>query len=370
MMNTHLPIYLYEQFFDQAETDAVALCMSRERFNDNIEINEFQAGFSQKIGVPHSIAVANGSCALHLTMLTAGITAGDEVIVPSLTFVATANAVSYTGAQAIFADVNPDTWQMGAAEVEPLITSRTKAIIAVHLYGHACPLRELQELAERHHLLLIEDCAEALGTTYAGEQVGIHADAAIFSFYKNKTITTGEGGMVITRHANWHEHIVKLKSHGMPLDRRFWYEMVGYNYRMTNVSAAIGIAQLAKLDQFIARKRNIRDQYQKELRNLPIVFQAEVPDSASACWLISMTLSSESVRDALAQFLLDRQIQSRPVFLPVQRFPMYADATWPTPAADRIAECGLSLPSWPGLSDPQIDIITNAIQLFFAETPT
>jgi perosamine synthetase len=366
MTDALTPVTLYEQLFDQAEADAVARCMAPARFNGNAPVQEFEAAFCEALGIPQAIAVANGSVALHLAMLAAGIAAGDEVIVPALTFVATANAVAYTGAQPVFADVDPATWQMGAAHAEALITPRTKALIAVHLYGHASPLAELRELADRRKLLLIEDCAEALGTTLAGKPVGIDADAAIFSFYKNKTITTGEGGMVITRHADWHQRMVLLKGQGVPLDRRFWHEAVGYNYRMTNLAAAIGVAQLGKLDRFVARKREISQRYQRGLTGLPLMFQAEIPDSESACWLISATAPDTALREALMQSLAERQIETRPLFLPLHRFPMYAHLARPTPASERISACGFSLPSWPGLSDGQIDLVIHAITGFFS----
>lgn len=361
---TNSPISIYEPVFDQDEVDAVVACMAPDRFNSNRPIEEFENAFSERCGFGKVIAVANGSVALHLAMLAAGLGPGDEVIVPALTFVATANAVRYVGATPVFADVDPHTWQMGAKQVLPLITRRTRAIIPVHLYGHASPVTELQALAQEHDLVVIEDCAEAMGTTINGEPAGLHADAAVFSFYKNKTITTGEGGVVLSRHADWHERMVLLKGQGVPLDRRFWHEVVGYNYRMTNLSAAIGTAQLNKLERFVTRKRDILQHYRDKLGGL-LAFQEDIPNSQSSGWLVSAAVPRAFQRDPLMTFMAERGIQTRPVFLPLQRFPMYAQDSVQTPAADDISARGLSLPSWPGLEDAQIDRVCIATKEFF-----
>ncbi|WDZ95748.1 DegT/DnrJ/EryC1/StrS family aminotransferase [Herbaspirillum sp. WKF16] len=362
-MNTS-PISIYEPVFDQDEIDAVVACMAPDRFNSNRPIEEFEQAFSARCGFGRAIAVGNGSVALHLAMLAAGLGPGDEVIVPALTFVATANAVRYVGATPVFADVDPLTWQMGAQQARPLISKRTRAIVPVHLYGHASPVTELRRLAEEHNLLVIEDCAEALGTTVDGEPAGLHADAAVFSFYKNKTITTGEGGVVLSRHADWHDRMVLLKGQGVPLDRRFWHEVVGYNYRMTNLAAAVGTAQLNKLERFVERKRAILQRYRAALADV-LAFQEDIPGSQSSGWLVSAAVPQASQRDPLMAFLGERGIQTRPVFLPLQRFPMYAQGAMPTPNAEAISARGLSLPSWPGLDDAQIDRVSATIKEFF-----
>jgi perosamine synthetase len=358
-------IPIYAPVFGSEEVEAVTRCLEPSRFAGNEPIMEFEQAFATAIGASRAIAVANGTVALHLAMLACGIGPGDEVIVPTLTFVASANAVAYTGATPIMVDVDPVTWQMTAADASRFITARTRAILAVHLYGHACDLAGLRALATERGVWLIEDCAEALGTTIDGRHVGLDSDVSTFSFYKNKTITTGEGGMVVTRHAEMHDKIVLLKGQGVPLNRRYWHEVLGYNYRMTNLAAALGTAQLGKLDLILSRKRRLASRYRRAFEELPITLQSEIEGTQSAWWHIAATVETPATRDALAIHLDRHQIESRPVFLPIQRFPMYARGTAPTPSADRISLCGLCLPSGPAMRDAQIDRVVLVVKQYF-----
>jgi perosamine synthetase len=358
-------IPVYTPTFGPEDADALVRCLDPSRFAGGDLIAEFEAGFADAIGASRAIAVANGTVALHLAMLACALGPGDEVIVPSLTFIASANAVVYTGATPVLVDVDPVSWQMTANEVSRHITSRTRAILAVHLYGHACDISGLRALADASGLWLIEDCAEALGTTIGGRHVGLDADLATFSFYKNKIITTGEGGMIVTRHAEWHDRIVLLKGQGVPLTRRYWHEVLGYNYRMVNLSAALGNAQLRKLDQILASKRRLAERYRTAMIDLPISLQSEVSGSRSAWWLIAATAVDAHARDALVAYLESRNIETRPVFLPLQRFPMYAKANVSTPNAERISACGLCFPSSPGMSDEQIDRVLVELKQHF-----
>lgn len=354
-------IPLYTPLFDGQEAAQLLRCLDPDCFDGSEPIKEFERAFAAAIGAPRATAVANGTAALHLAMLACGIGPGDEVIVPALTFVASANAVLYTGATPVLADVDSVTWQMTAETASPHITPRTKAILAVHLYGHACDAAALRALADARGLRLIEDCAEALGATINGRHVGIDADVATFSFYKNKTITTGEGGMIITPRREWHDDIVLLKGQGVPLNRRYWHEVLGYNYRMVNLSAAIGIAQLAKLDAILASKRRLAETYRMAFAELPISLQHALPGTQSAWWLITAGVANEKIRDALAASLELSNIETRPVFLPLQRFPMYANTKTPTPNASRISATGLCLPSWPGMRDEQIERVISEV---------
>lgn len=357
-------IPIYAPTLGSEEVEALTRCLEPSRFTGNEPITEFEQAFASAIGAPRAIAVANGTVALHLAMLACGIGPGDEVILPTLTFVASANAVAYTGATPILVDVDPATWQMTAAEASRVITPRTRAILAVHLYGHACDLAGLLALARERGLWLIEDCAEALGTTIAGRHVGLDSDISTFSFYKNKTITTGEGGMVMTQHTEMHDKIVLLKGQGVPLTRRYWHEVLGYNYRMTNFSAALGTAQLGKLESILANKRRLAARYKSAIQGLPIALQGELANSRSAWWHIAATVTHSGVRDGLAAHLEARNIESRPVFLPLQRFPMYAGAKAVTPSADRISACGICLPSSPSLSDTDFARVVDALNAF------
>lgn len=206
-------------------------------------IDRFEESFARFCNARHGVAVANGTVALHVALLALGITAGDEVIVPDLTYIAAANSVLYCNAKPVFADVDPVTWTLNPAEVERKITPRTRAIIAVHLYGHPVEMGQIQKLAKNHKLFIIEDAAEAHGAEYKGRRIGSIGDIATFSFYGNKIITTGEGGMIVTNDDTLARQSRLLKGQGMDPERRYWFPMLGYNYRMTNIQAAIGLAQ-------------------------------------------------------------------------------------------------------------------------------
>jgi perosamine synthetase len=349
--------------FDGSEAAAVMRALDPARFLGNESVAEFEQALARTMGIERSIALANGTVALHLAMLACGIGPGDEVLVPSLTFVASANAVRYVGAEAVLVDVDPDAWQMDPADAARRVTARTKAILAVHLYGHACDMAPLRALAREHGLYVIEDCAEALGTTVDGRHVGVDADVATFSFYKNKTITSGEGGAVVTRHRDWHDRLVLLKGQGVPLHRRYWHEVLGYNYRMAPLSAALGTAQLAKLPAIVERKRAIAARYRAGLASLPLVLQRE--GERSAWWLVAAIARSDVERNALVAHLAAVGVETRPVFLPLQHFPMYANSRSATPNADRISSCGLCFPSGPGLSDELVDCVIDAVRGYF-----
>lgn len=364
-MSDHPIIPLHAPAFDGAEAAAVLRALEPACFVGDEPVGEFERALANALGIERAIALANGTVALHLAMLACGIGPGDEVLVPSLTFVASANAVRYVGAQPVFVDVDAETWQFDAADAQRRVTARTKAILAVHLYGHACNMAAVRALAQANDLLVVEDCAEALGTTMDGQPVGVDADVATFSFYKNKTVTTGEGGAIVTRHPEWHDRLVLLKGQGVPLSRRYWHEILGYNYRMAPLSAAIGTAQLAKLPAIVARKRFIAQRYRAGLSGLPLRFQREGDGAVSACWLTAATAPSEGVRDALLDHLTSIGVQARRVFLPLQRYPMYAHAKSTTPVAESASACGLCLPSGPGLGDEQVDRVIEAVHDYF-----
>ena len=233
-------------------------------------VKDFEKGIAEYLGVNHAVSVSNGTVALHLALMTLGIGEGDEVILPSLTYVASANAVTYTGATPVFADSLYESWQIDPADVERKITDKTKAIMVVHLYGQPCDMDAIMKIAKAHNLYVIEDCAEAFGSKYKGRCVGGFGDISAFSFYGNKTITTGEGGMVVTNDKALAERAAHIKDQGMSLEREYWHDIIGYNYRMTNICAAIGLAQLEQADDFIARKIQVADWYKTYLKDTPV----------------------------------------------------------------------------------------------------
>mgnify|MGYP000636360975 FL=1 len=230
-------------------------------------VSLFEKEFANYLHVDYATGVCNGTVALHLALIALGIGTGDEVIVPTLTYIASVNAIAYTGARPVFVDSLPDTWQIDPQEVRRSITPQTKAIMAVHLYGHPCEMSVLKEIADEHRLFLIEDCAEAIGSKYQGRHVGTFGDVATFSFYGNKTITTGEGGMVITNDQTIFERAVHFKGQGLAKYRQYWHDVIGYNYRMTNICAAIGLAQLERIDDILSKKCRIAELYQELLKD-------------------------------------------------------------------------------------------------------
>lgn len=327
-------------------------------------VTRFEQEFARFCGVRHAVSVSNGTVALHLALHALGVGPGDEVIVPSLTFVATANAVHYTGATPVFADVDPVTWCIDPADVQRRITSRTRAILPVHLYGHPAPMAELQRLADEHDLLLIEDAAEAHGAAIGDKRVGGWGRIATFSFYANKIITTGEGGMLTTDDDALAARCRMLRDHAMPPHRRYWHDEVGFNYRMTNLQAAVGVAQMERIEHFIRRKRAIAAQYREMLAGIAgITFAAETPGYTNVYWMASILVEPPYAldRDALIPVLRAQGIDSRPFFHPMDTLPPYFSDS-PLPVAQHLSRCGLNLPSSPSLTDEQVATICDIVR--------
>jgi perosamine synthetase len=322
-------------------------------------VTRFEAEFAAFCGTAHAVSTNNGTTALHLALHALGLGPDDEAIVPALTFVATANAVHYTGARPVFADVDAESWCIDPAEVARRITPRTKAIVAVHLYGHPAPMRELRELADAHGLRLVEDAAEAHGAELGGRRAGALGDIAAFSFYANKIVTTGEGGMLTTDDAALAARCRTLRDHAMRPERRYYHDEVGFNYRMTNLQAAVGAAQMQRVDGFIARKREIAARYAAGLAGVPgLRLAVERPGCKNVYWMVSVVVEEGYPldRDALMLALRERGVDSRPFFHPLDTLPPYRSAD-PRPVALALSRRGLNLPSSPSLTDAQVERI-------------
>ena len=361
-----LRIPIYQPDIGSKEKAYVNQCLDSTWISSKGEfIERFQAGFAGYIGAPQALAVSNGTVALHLALATLGLGAGDEVIVPSLTYISPVNAIRYVGATPVFADSDPVTWQVNVDDVAARITPRTRAIIVVHLYGQACDMVALAALASAHGLLLIEDCAEALGTRIGGRHVGTFGDIATFSFFGNKTITTGEGGMVVARGAAHQKLALKLRGQGLADDREYWHDVVGFNFRMTNICAAIGLAQLERAEDFIARKRLLAEAYTRELQGLPLVLQAEVAGTTHSFWMCSLLTNDPEQRDPLRRALREQGIETRPFFHPVHTMPMYAQGQTGLTVAVDLGARGINLPSWPGLGEEGVQTVCAAIRTHF-----
>jgi perosamine synthetase len=335
---------------------------SRGRF-----VGAFEKQFAEFVGVQHAIAVSNGTVALHLALVTLGIGPGDEVIVPTLTYIAAVNSIAYTGATPVFVDSVRGTWQLDPADVRRKITTRTKAIMAVHLYGHPCQMNELQEIAQSRNIFLVEDSAEAFGTKFQGKFAGGFGDIGCFSFFGNKTITTGEGGMVVSNDHTLAERARHFKGQGLAAHREYWHDVVGYNYRMTNICAAIGLAQLERANEFLANKRKLALAYQEQLKGTPVECHVESIDCVHSFWMNSLLVKDPADREPLRAHLQIRGIETRPLFYPVHTMPMYASRYERHPIAEDLAWRGINIPSWPGMSASQIKTVTASIAEYFGK---
>jgi len=328
-------------------------------------VSMFEQQFAQYTGIKYATAVSNGTVALHLALVALGIGFGDEVIVPTLTYIASVNAIAYTGATPVFVDSLEDSWQIDPEDVKIKITPRTRAIMAVHLYGHPCEMDELVAIAKENKLFLIEDCAEAIGSLYKGKHVGCFGDISTYSFFGNKTITTGEGGMVVTNDDTLYDRVMHFKGQGLAKHREYWHDVIGYNYRMTNICAAIGLAQLEQADTFLAKKRQIVKWYKTGLKNTPTVLHPEVGDIKHSYWMCSILVNDHAQRDPLRAALSENGIETRPLFYPVHTMPMYSHKYQRHPVAENLGWLGINLPSWPGLQKEQVFFICNIIDKFY-----
>lgn len=328
-------------------------------------VSEFETNFKSYIGARHASTVSNGTVALHLALIALGIGPDAEVIVPTLTYISSVNAITYTGATPVFCDSLKRTWQMDPADVKRNITPRTRAIMVVHLYGQPCEMDQLVAIAREHNLFIIEDCAEAFGTYYKGRHVGTFGDVGTFSFFGNKTITTGEGGMVVTDDETLHDRMQHYKGQGLAKHREYWHDVIGYNYRMTNICAAIGLAQLEQADDFIEKKRRIAGWYKQFLRDTPTEFHDAIGNVQHSYWMCSILVPNAADREPLRNALIDHSIETRPVFYPVHSMPMYSRPFQRHPVAEDIGWRGINLPSYPALTEDSVKEICDVIAAYF-----
>ncbi len=309
---------VYQPSLKGNEKKYLAECIDTNWLTENGRfVKEFEDKFAEFIDIKYATAVANGTVGLHLALVALGIGEGDEVIVPTFTYVATANAVAYTGATPVFADSDPETWQIDPASIRKKITNRTRAVIPVHLYGYTCNMDEIMAIANEHDLFVIEDTAEAFGSKYKNKSAGTFGDIGVFSFYGNKTITTGEGGMLVTNDKTLFDRAMHFKGQGLAKWRQYWHDVTGYNYRMTNLSAAIGLAQLERADEIIESKRRIAAAYFENLSDLPLEFLKESSEVYSSYWMVTVLAVDFESRESLRQFLKENGVETRPSFYPL-----------------------------------------------------
>jgi perosamine synthetase len=309
-------------------------------------VGKFEQDFATFIGARHGIAVSNGTVALHLALVALNVGPGDEVIVPDLTFAATINAVLYCGATPVIVDVDRHTWSMSLAALEQACTPRTRAVIPVHLYGRPAEIGPIAGFAARRGIAVIEDCAEAHGARYAGRPVGQFGDINCFSFYANKIVTTGEGGMCLTNSPELAESLRVLRDHGITPNRSYWHERVGFNYRITNLQAAIGHSQLWRIDDTLARNKRVADLYYDELKAIPGVRFPPAMDAICepVVWLACVQVPADK-RDAILSAAVAAKIEMRPFFHSLSSLPPYEKYARPCPNSAELSATGINLPT-------------------------
>lgn len=337
-------------------------------------VQQFEELFSDYVQGVYALAVSNGTVALHLALATLGVGPGDEVIIPDLTFAAPVNATIYVGATPVLVDIDPNTLCIDIAALQKAITPKTKAIIPVHLYGHPADMHKIMEIARDSKLYVIEDCAEAIGSVYKGKHVGSYGDASIFSFFGNKTITTGEGGMLLFREPAFNDRARMLRDHGMSKQRRYWHEEVGFNYRMTNIQAAIGVAQLERIHEFVERKRWIAELYHDRLLGIDgLRLPGDFGDVINSYWLYTFVLPEDLTahRNNIIDVLLKNGIEVRTTFYPVHQMPPYKKYMMDKngyPVSEYISSSGISLPSAYTMEESDINrvcaVLSDAIRQY------
>lgn len=331
-------------------------------------IEKFEEMFAKFCGVKYAVAVSNGTVAIHLALESLGIGKGDEVIVPNFTMIASVNAVLYTGAKPVFIDADKETWCIDTSLIENKITKRTKAIMPVHIYGNPCEMDKINQLAKKYNLFVIEDAAEAHGADYKGKKVGSLGDVACFSFYGNKIITTGEGGIIVTDNKKLAEKAKLLRNHAFT-KRRFFHESIGFNYRMTNIQAAIGVAQMEQAERLVNSRVINANNYLTDLKEVNgIILPIEKTWAKNVYWMFGFLIHKEfgMSRDELREELSNRGIETRDFFYPMNKQPAFKNKgikiTGTYPISEVLSKNGLYLPSSSSLSFIDIRYITNTIK--------
>jgi perosamine synthetase len=346
-------------------TDAAANGWGRHCYD---YLDRFEKEFAGYLGAKHAIATSSCTGALHIAMRALGIAPGDEVILPEITWIASAAPVTYEGATPVFVDIDPVTWCIDPDQVEAAITPRTRAIVAVHLYGNLCDMAPLRQIADRHGLYLIEDAAEALGSEWQGRKAGSIGDVGVFSFHGTKTLTTGEGGMFVCQRDDIYERALLQSSHGRKPSRHtaFWMDEIGVKYKMSNLQAAIGCAQLERIEDLVSRKREIFSFYAASLAGLGFQMNVENPGDRNSYWLPALVARDldETRRDLILEEANRQGIGLRPFFYALTRFPMFSHLP-PSPVAALIHGAGLNLPSYHDMTEGDLKVVVAEVHGVF-----
>lgn len=358
-----------EPLVGESENKYVMECLSTGWISSEGHfIHDFEERWAAYCGMSHGVAVSNGTVALEIAMACLDLQPGDEVIMPTFTIISCAQAVTMCGLKPVLVDSDPHTWCMDVSQVEEKITGRTRALMPVHIYGHPVDMDPLQELARKHNLVIIEDAAEAHGAEYKGRKSGGLGDLGCFSFYANKIITTGEGGMVLTRDAGQAERLRALRNLCFRKERRFYHTELGHNYRLTNLQAAIGLAQLERIDESVTKKRWMGAAYTERLKNIAgLQLPIEEPWARNVYWMYGVVLDDAFGMDAVefARRLGEQGVMTRPFFLGMHEQPVFQDMGLfldeHYPVAEHIARQGLYLPSGMTLTEAQLEQVCEAV---------
>lgn len=331
-------------------------------------IEDFEREFSSFCGTKYALACSNGTVTLHLALIALGVGPGDEVIMPTLTYIATANAVRMCGAKAVFIDSDPYTWNMNPDKIEEVITPRTKCIIPVHLYGLSCDMTRIIDLAKRHNIYVLEDCAEAHGAKWKEKKVGSIGTIGSFSFFGNKIITCGEGGCVVTDDENLYKKMKLYRAQGVdPSQKRYWHVVSGYNYRMTNLQAAVGLGQLENIKWHLEQRRRVANIYKdiikNELDDYVSIQKVDSPEN-HVYWMNSIILTEKvkKERDVVMKEMEDNGIEMRPLFYPMHIMPPFEDKSVSFPVAERLSSRGINLPTHAGMDEDKIEYVISCLK--------
>ncbi len=366
-------VMLMEPRLSGKEFEYVADCLNTNWISSQGSyVSAFERNLCKTLNMDYCLAVSNGTVALHLALESLDIGDRDEVITSNLTFGATVNSIIHAGATPVLVDIDRDTWNIDVAQIEAAITPNTKAIIPVHLYGNPCDMEEIMALAKKYNLYVIEDCAESIGATIGDRPVGSFGDVSTLSFYANKVITTGEGGSFQTNNEKVYLKAKQLRDHGMRLDKRYWHDLVGYNYRLTNIQAAIGCAQLEQLNDFTERRVELFETYKDLFLDCKYVRDQHVcPGHTSANWLYTICLQEDfsNKRDELMEHLKLKGIETRPIFYPMSDMPAFANLidSKEYPVSNSISYSGISLPSSLNMSKDECKYVVQCILRFFSQ---
>jgi len=357
----------------QKEVDYVTDAAANAWYQDAGRYNtRFEEAFAAYLGVRHAVSLPSCTSAIHLSLAALGVGPGDEVIVPEGTWIATAAPISYVGATPVFADIDEQTWCLSPESLEACITPRTRAVIPVDLYGGMGRMDEIRAVADARGVVIVEDAAEAIGSRYHGKLAGSFGDTGVFSFHGSKTLTTGEGGMLVTDRDDLHDQVLFLRDHGRaPGEKMFWNAQVAFKYKMSSMQAALGLAQLERIDELLACKREIFEWYRQHLEPLDeVTLNAEPPETFNTYWMVTVILDPKlgKTKEQIIAEMSERNIDCRPFFYPLSSLPAYDDLEAAREAHDRntvsykISPFGVNLPSALSLTQDQVASVCRALR--------